>query len=123
MSTRPVNLDDGSKLIFSVVRNVADRRRRQLQQGGAVAALRSTATLPKSSTIKTAGAASFGARRNMPRPTRTATPSLRVTNLPITLSLGGTLYVTELYTTHPTITPLAGLRREVPETLYSIAYF
>ena len=39
------------------------------------------------------------------------------------MSLGGTLYVTELYTPHPTITPFANFGVQVPETLYSIAYF
>ena len=49
--------------------------------------------------------------------------NLRVTNLPTTLSLGGMLYVTEIYTQHPTITPLAGFGISIPDTLYSIAYF
>jgi hypothetical protein len=31
--------------------------------------------------------------------------------------------VTEIYTTHPTITPLANFGVTVPNTLYSIAYF
>jgi len=124
MSTRPVDLDDGSRLIFSVIRNVptigaANYNRAVLSQR------HSFGNLSAQSTIQTQGAASFG-----PAPEYQATnpdnnTSLQVTNLPagLTLSLGGTIYVTEIYTRHPTITPLAGFGINVPETLYSIAYF
>jgi hypothetical protein len=33
------------------------------------------------------------------------------------------LYVTEIYTSHPLITPLDRLGITLPSTLYSIAYF
>ncbi len=36
---------------------------------------------------------------------------------------GGMLYVTEVYTRHPLITPLDRFGITLPQTLYSIAYF
>ena len=122
MGTRPVNLDNGSRLIFSVVRNIAtigaaNYNKPVLSQRYAYG------NLAKPSTITTAGSASFGPAPEYQASNPDNNTSLRVTNLPVTLSLGGTLYITELYTTHPTITPLAGLGIQVPQTLYSIAYF
>jgi hypothetical protein len=49
--------------------------------------------------------------------------SLQITNLPATMSVGGMLYVTEIYTRHPLITPFDRFGISVPQTLYSIAYF
>jgi Flp pilus assembly protein TadG len=122
MSTRPVDLDDGSRLILSVVRNVptigaANYNKAILAQRYAYG------NLSKSSTILTAGTPSFGPGPEYSAPNQDSNTGLQVTNMPITLSLGATLYITELYTTHPTITPLAGFGIQVPETLYSIAYF
>ncbi len=122
MSTRPVNLDDGSRLIFSVIRNVptigaANYNKAILAQRYAYG------TLAKSSTITTAGPASFGPGPEYSATNQDGNTNLQVTNMPVTLSLGATLYITELYTTHPSITPLAGFGITVPNTLYSIAYF
>ena len=36
---------------------------------------------------------------------------------------GGMLYVTEIYTRHPLITPFDRFGVQLPSTLYSIAYF
>jgi hypothetical protein len=122
MSTRPVDLDNGSRLIFSVIRNVptvgaANYNTAILSQRYAYG------TLSASSTIQTQGSASFGGAPEYQASNPDNNTNLRVTNLPITLSLGGMLYVTEIYTRHPTITPLAGFGVHVPDTLYSIAYF
>lgn len=122
MSSRPVNLDSGSKLIFSVVRNIPTIGAANYNK--AILAQRyQYGSLAKSSTINTAGTPSFGPGPEYSAPNQDGNTSLQVTNLPVALSLGGTLYITELYTTHPTITPLAGFGIQVPETLYSIAYF
>jgi len=122
MSSRPVNLDDGSRLIFSVIRNIptigaANYNKAVLAQRYAYG------NLAKSSTIQTAGSASFGPGPEYQAANPDGNTSLQVTNMPVTLSLGGTLYVTEIYTTHPTITPLSGFGVQIPQTLYSIAYF
>lgn len=122
MSTRPVNLEDGSKLIFSVIRNIPTIGAANYNK--AILAQRyQYGNLAKPSSIKTSGSASFGPAPEYQASNQDGNTSLRVTNLPITLSLGGTLYVTELYTTHPTITPLGNFGIQVPQTLYSIAYF
>jgi Flp pilus assembly protein TadG len=122
MSARPVDLDDGSRLIFSVVRNIptigaANYNKPVLAQRYAYG------TLAASSTIQTVGSASFGGPPEYQAANQDNNTNLQVTNLPMPLSLGGTLYITEIYSTHPTITPLAGFGIQVPETLYSIAYF
>jgi Flp pilus assembly protein TadG len=122
MSSRPVNLDDGSKLIFSVVRNIPTIGAANYDK--AILAQRyEYGNLAKSSTIRTAGSPSFGPGPEYQASNQDNSTSLRVTNLPVTLSVGGTLYVTELYTTHPTITPLGRFGIQIPQTLYSIAYF
>ena len=36
---------------------------------------------------------------------------------------GGMVYVTEIYTSHPLLTPLDKFGIKFPTTLYSIAYF
>jgi Flp pilus assembly protein TadG len=122
MSSRPVDLDNGSKLILSVVRNIPTIGAANYNK--AVLAQRyEYGSLAKASTLHTAGTPSFGPGPEYAAANQDNNTGLQVTDLPITLSLGGTLYITELYTTHPTITPLAGFGIQVPETLYSIAYF
>ncbi len=122
MGTRPVDLDNGSRLIFSVVRNIATVGASNYNKA-VLAQRHSYGPLSKSSAIQTQGAASFGPGPEYAAANPDNNTSLRVTNLPTTLSLGGTLYITELYTTHPTLTPLANFGIQVPQTLYSIAYF
>jgi hypothetical protein len=122
MSTRPVDLDNGSRIIFSVVRNVPTIGAANYNQP-ILAQRYAYGPLAKSSTIQTAGPASFGSGPEYAAANQDSNTNLRVTNLPVTLSLGATLYITELYTSHPSITPLAGFGIEVPDTLYSIAYF
>jgi hypothetical protein len=123
MSTRPVDLDTNARMILSVIRNIptigaANYDKPILAQRYAYGAL------SKSSTLLTRGAASFGPGPEYQAASPDSNVNLQITNLPAgILSLGGTLYVTELYAQHPTITPLAGFGVSVPETLYSIAYF
>ena len=122
MGTRPVDLDNNSRLIFSVVRNIATIGATNYNQ--AVLAQRyQYGPLSKQSVIQTQGAASFGPGPEYAAANPDNNTNLRVTNLPTTLSLGATLYITEIYTTHPTITPLGNFGIQVPQTLYSIAYF
>ena len=124
MSSRPVDFTGSSaKLIFSVLRNVdtvgaANYDRAILYQryefGG----------LPATSKLSTAGAGSFS-----PPDYQAANPNnntgLRVTNLPagMTVTLGGMVYVTEIYSQHPMITPFDRFGITMPQILYSIAYF
>lgn len=122
MSSRPVDLDNGSKLIFSVVRNIPTIGAANYNK--AILAQRYVyGSLPQSSKIQTMGSPSFGPGPEYAAPNQDGNTSLQVTNLPVSLTLGASLYITEIYTTHPTITPLAGFGIQVPQTLYSIAYF
>jgi hypothetical protein len=122
MSSPPVDLDNGARAIFSVIRNVPTIGATNYNM--AILAQRySYGTLSATSTIQTQGGASFGPGPEYAAANQDNNTNLRVTNLPVTLSLGATLYVTEIYTTHPKLTPLANFGTVVPETLYSIAYF
>jgi hypothetical protein len=82
-------------------------------------------TYTGSSQLATAGTGSFGGG-GLPG-YQASDPggdtSLRLTNLPVTLPLGGWLYVTEIYTRHELITPFANFGGSVPDHLYSIAFF
>jgi Flp pilus assembly protein TadG len=125
MTTRPVNFNDGSsKIIFSVIKNVAttgaaNRDKAILYQRFVYG------SYPGTSVLSTAGAGSYGGAPNYQAVNSDNDTRLQVTNLPggMTLTLGGTTYVTEIYTRHPLITPLDRFGVTVPQTLYSIAYF
>jgi hypothetical protein len=123
MSSPPVDLDGQARLIFSVVRNVPTVGAANYNNP-ILAARYQYGSLSASSTIQTAGPASFGPGPDYLASNPDNNTNLRVTNLPANLvSLGATLYITELYTHHPTLTPLGNFGIPVPETLYSIAYF
>ena len=128
MSSRPLNFNDGSsKVIFSVVRKVttagANNNKAVLYQRY------SYGTMSGSSMLNNSGGA-FG-----PAPDYTALNSdtdtrLQVSNVPATMAPGGMLYITEIYTKHPLITPFNNFGKTffggssmLPQTLYSIAYF
>jgi hypothetical protein len=53
------------------------------------------------------------------------TTSLRVTNAPANIIgvPGGLIYVTEVYTSYSTLTPVSNLGLPIPQQLYSVAYF
>lgn len=125
MSSRPVNFDDGSsKLILSVLKNIktagaGNYNKPILYQRYEIG------SLPDQSALHTAGTGSFGAAPDYRAVNSTGDPNLQITNLPanVVVPLGGFLYVTEIYSKHPIITPLSGLGVMMPTKLYSIAYF
>ena len=123
MSTRPVNFGASARMILSVAKNVdtpgaANFGRDVLYQRyefGSLAA---------SSALQTAGAATFGAAPDFQAANADNNVSLRLTNLPPNLiGAGGLLYITEIYSRHQLITPFDRFGIQVPNTLYSIAYF
>lgn len=124
MSGRPVDFTTNSKLIFSVVRRGATTGTNnynvdvlyQRYEFGAIAG---------TSRISTRGAGSYGAPPEYTAANADSDSSIQVTNMPagIVLSTGGTLYITEIFTTHELITPFDRFGVNVPKTLYSIAYF
>ncbi len=127
MATRPIDFVTRTKVIFTVVRNVNTTgaanfgqnivyQRRIAGAGGVGAGSAITCGC-------TAG--SFG-----PGPDYIANNSDNNTSLRVTggvpansIGPGGSLYVTEIYSSHPLITPLTRFGINVPSTLYSIAYF
>jgi Flp pilus assembly protein TadG len=123
MSTRPVNFGASARMILSVAKNVdtpgaANFGRDVLYQRyefGSLAA---------SSALQTAGAATFGPAPDFQASNADNNVSLRLTNLPPNLiGAGGLLYITEIYSRHQLITPFDRFGIQVPDTLYSIAYF
>ncbi|MCM3880163.1 MAG: pilus assembly protein [Vicinamibacterales bacterium] len=122
MSTRPVNLDANSRLIFSVIKKVAtvgtpNYNKEVLYQRHAYG------SLSAASAIATRGGGAFSGPDHS-APNSDSDTNLQVTNLPPGMvTLGGMLYVTEIYTTHPLLTPLQRFGVTVPQTLYSVAYF
>jgi Flp pilus assembly protein TadG len=122
MSSRPVNFSNGSsKVIFSVVLKVAtvgasNYNKAVLYQRYAYG------TFSGSSMLNNSGG-SFGGAPDYQAVNSDNDTSLQVTNAPGTMALGDMLYVTEIYTKHPLITPFDRFGIQVPQTLYSIAYF
>jgi hypothetical protein len=124
MSGRPVNFNTNSKVIFSVVRRGATTGSNnfdkdvlyQRYEYGAIAG---------TSAISTRGAGSYGSGPEYEATNADGDTNIQVTNLPggVVLSTGGTLYITEIFTTHELITPFDQFGVNVPKTLYSIAYF
>jgi uncharacterized protein (UPF0333 family) len=124
MSTRPVNLTDGtSKVIFSVLKKVettgvANFDKQILYQRYEYG------SLSASSKITIAGSGSFGSGPEYVANNSNGDTGLQVTSLPPNMmATGGLLYVTEIFTKHPLITPFDKFGAKVPEILYSIAYF
>ena len=123
MSTRPVDFATSARVIFSVIKMVntagaTNFNREVLYQRyefGAIAA---------NSQLTTQGAGAFGGAPDYLAANSDNDARLRVTNLPPNLIVpGGLLYVTEIYSRHPLITPFNRFGITVPNTLYSIAYF
>jgi Flp pilus assembly protein TadG len=123
MSTRPVNFNSSARVILSVAKNVntagaVNFGRDVLYQRyeyGAFAA---------SSALQTAGTAAFGGAPDFQAANADNDVNLRLTNLPPNLiGAGGLMYITEIYSRHQLITPFDRFGIQVPDTLYSIAYF
>ena len=124
ISSRPVNLDDGSRLIFSVLRKGATTGTSNYNQ--IILYQRyEYGNFTGTSKLTTRGGGSFRGAPDYEANSADSNTGLQVTNVPANLVAdpGGMIYVTELYTRHTRITPLDRFGVSVPETLYSIAYF
>jgi len=122
MSSRPVNFTDGSStVIFSVVKNVATVGASNYGKSVLYARYQ-YGSYSGSSTLNNTGG-SFGSGPDYEAVNSDNDTTLQITNLPTTLTPGDMLYVTEIYTRHPIITPFDRFGITVPQTLYSIAYF
>ncbi len=122
MSSRPVNFTNGaSTVIFSVIKNVATVGAANYNKPVLYQRYR-YGSFAGASILNNSGG-SFGSAPDFQAANSDNDTSLQITNLPATMSLGGMLYVTEIFTRHPLITPLDQLGIPVPQALYSIAYF
>jgi Flp pilus assembly protein TadG len=125
MTSLPVDFTNGSSAIFSVVRmgattGTANYNALVLYQRRQFGTFSGVAT----SQVNSAGG-SFGGAPDYQANNADNDTSLQVTGLPANLVVvpGGTIYITEIFTTHTWITPLNNFGIMVPQTLYSIAYF
>ena len=124
MRTRPVNFDNGSRLILSVIKKVATVGTANFDK--VILYQRyEYGTLSEPSALKTKGPAAFGGAPDYTAVNSDSNTNLQLTNLPATMVVvsGGMAYVTEVYTTHNLITPLDRFGITLPSKLYSIAYF
>jgi Flp pilus assembly protein TadG len=122
MTSRPINLENGSsKVILSVVRRIgtpgAGNYDRDILYQRA-----EYGTLAASSRI-TGGGGAFGPAPDFQALNPDNDAGLRVGNLPVTMTRGEMLYVTEVFTVHKPLTPLDRFGIHLPAQLYSIAYF
>jgi Flp pilus assembly protein TadG len=124
MATAPVNFAKGSQLVLSVLKKgatvgTANFDRVVLYQRYSVG------TLGSASTLKTSGPGSFGGAPDYRANNSDTDANLRIVNLPanIDITRGGLLYVAEVFTSHPPLTPLDRFGITVPATLTSIAFF
>lgn len=124
ISSRPVNLADGSRMIFSVLRKGATTG--TANYGQIILYQRyAFGNYTGTSKLTMAGSGSFRGAPDYEANAADTNTGLRVTNAPSNLvaNPGDMIYVTELFTRHTLITPLIRFGVGVPETLYSIAYF
>lgn len=124
MSTRPVDFSSNSRVILSVLKRgattgTANYDRIFLYQRHHVG------TLAATSRLTMAGTGSFMGPPDYQAANADTNAGLQVTNVPADLIApkGGMIYVTEIFTTHSALGPLAVFGVTLPSTLYSIAYF
>jgi Flp pilus assembly protein TadG len=120
MSSNPAGFNTTTKVIFSVLM----RSQTGSNNGYLVLYQRYTfgaGGLPGS---KLNGSGTFNAANDYTANNPNNDTGLRVTNAPNVATVpGGMIYVTEVYTTYNTLTPVRNLGVPIPSQLYSIAYF
>jgi TadE-like protein len=124
MATRPVDFNAGSKVILSVVRNVATIGAANYNKP-VLYQRYEYGSFPAVSKLIISGSGSFGPAPEYQAINSDSNTGLQMTNLPPTVgtTLGGMVYVTEIYSPHSLITPFNNFGFTMPTSLYSIAYF
>ena len=123
MSTRPVNFDNNARMILSVLKRV-DLAGATNFDKDILYARYEYGSLAATSKLTTAGGGAFGPAPEFQALNSNNDASLRLVNFPPNLlTRGGYLYVTEIFTRHELLTPFDKFGIQVPDTLYSIAYF
>lgn len=125
MSTRPVDFNTSSRVIFSVIKKGATTGTANYDKEILYQRLEFGALTGVQSTLRTRGSGAFRGAPDYEANNSDTDPNLQIMDLPANLTLirGGLLYVTEVYTRHNLITPLDRFGVTVPDTLYSVAYF
>ena len=124
MASRPVNFNSTSKGIFTVIRKGATTGTAnfgadimyQRYEFGALAA---------SSVLQPKGGATFGTPPDYQATNADSNTGLQLNGLPtgLIVGTGSMIYVAEIFTQHELITPFDRFGIQVPNVLYSIAYF
>jgi len=125
MSTRPVDFDTRSRVIFSVLKKGSTTGSVNYDEVILYQRYEYGSQVGGGSALQIRGSGTFGAAPNYIAANSDSNSGLQISNLPSYLDVtrGGLVYVTEIYTTHNLITPLDRFGVSVPNTLYSIAYF
>ena len=125
MSSRPVNFSSSARLIFSVLRKGATSSTTNYNQIILYQRYETGGLSGVSSRLTTRGTGAFHGAPNYDAYNSDTDANLQISPLPanIQMPIGGLLYVTEIYSSHPLITPLDRFGVTVPSTLYSIALF
>jgi len=123
MSTRPVDFDSNSRLILSVLKKVDTVGAPNFDKP-ILYARYEYGSFAMSSKLTTRGAGNFGGAPDFQAKNSDTDTNLQLQNFDTNLiSRGGYLYVTEIFSRHTLITPFDRFGIQVPDRLYSIAYF
>jgi len=125
MATRPVDFTTSARLIFSVLRKGATTGTANYDQIILYQRYEMGGLTGQSSKLTTRGSGTFHGAPDYEAYNSDTDANLQLSPLPpnVQMNRGALLYVTEIYTSHPLITPLNRFGVTVPSTLYSIAYF
>jgi Flp pilus assembly protein TadG len=122
MSTRSLDFSKNATVIFSVIKMGETSGTSNF--GKEILYQRMTKGTETASSAVSATGGSFGGGPDYIAANSDNDTSLQVTNLPANLvGAGGMIYVTEIFASHPLITPFDRLGITLPRQLYSIAYF
>ena len=125
MSTRPVDFNTRSRVIFSVLKKGATTGSANYDQVILYQRAEYGSGVTGTSGLRMRGSGTFGAGPDYVAQNSDTNSGLQIANLPAYLDVtrGGLVYVTEIFTNHDLLTPLDLFGVTVPNTLYSIAYF
>ena len=124
ISTGPIDFTSRSQVIFSVLKMVSIVGATNYNHVILYQRLQKGISLGSSQFSCSCSSSDFGPAPDYVGNNSDNNGNLQVTGLPAgSLSLGGFLYITEIYSKHDLITPFNKFGFTVPNTLYSIAYF
>lgn len=123
MSTRPVDFDNNSRLILSVLKK-GDTVGTANYDKPILYARYEYGSYAMSSKLSTRGSGNFGPAPDFQARNSDTDSNLQLQNFDTNLiTRGGFLYVTEIFSRHTLLTPFDRFGIQVPNSLYSIAYF